>query len=93
MQKRSRHFSGVREERIASLAGEPKQFSSTRPAGRPRKLLDHVRDVLRVNHYAARTEEAYVGWMRRFILYHEKKHPRESRRHATRYGTRLRQSF
>jgi integrase len=40
-------------------------------------LLDHVRDVLRVNHYSVRTEEAYVGWIRRFILYHNKKHPRE----------------
>src|SRR4030095_6277867 len=36
-----------------------------------------VRDVLRVNHYSARTEEAYVGWIRRYILYHNKKHPRE----------------
>jgi integrase len=47
------------------------------PAGAPRKLLDHVRDVLRVNHYAVRTEGAYVGWIRRFILFHGKKHPRE----------------
>ena len=44
---------------------------------RPRKLLDHVRDVLRVNHYSRRTEEAYTGWIRRFILYHGKKHPAE----------------
>jgi len=54
---------------------EEKQFS--RPLPQPRKLLDHVRDVLRVNHYSARTEEAYVGWIRRYILYHNKKHPRE----------------
>jgi Phage integrase, N-terminal SAM-like domain len=40
-------------------------------------LLDHVRDVLRVNHYSTRTEEAYIGWIRRYILYHNKKHPRE----------------
>jgi integrase len=48
-----------------------------RGSTRPRKLLDHVRDLLRVNHDAARTEEAYTGWIRRFILYHGKKHPRE----------------
>lgn len=36
-----------------------------------------MRDLLRVNHYAARTEEAYTGWIRRFILYHGKQHPRE----------------
>jgi hypothetical protein len=59
MQKDSRHFSGVRPERIGAFPREEKQFSQ--PA-RPRKLLDHVCDVLRVNHYSARTEEAYVGW-------------------------------
>ena len=30
-----------------------------------------------MNHYSVRTEEAYVGWIRRYILYHNKKHPRE----------------
>ncbi|HNT78203.1 MAG TPA: integron integrase, partial [Anaerolineae bacterium] len=33
---------------------------------KPRKLLDQVRDVLRLKHYALRTEEAYVDWIRRF---------------------------
>ena len=42
-----------------------------------RKLLDQVRDSLRVKHYAIRTEEAYVDWIRRFILFHDKRHPRE----------------
>jgi len=40
-----------------------------------RKLLDSVRDRLRAKHYSLRTEEAYVSWIRRFILYHMKKHP------------------
>jgi integron integrase len=75
MQKRSGHFAGVRPTKIDSFAKEEKQFSE--PVPRPRKLLDHVRDVLRVNHYSVRTEEAYVGWIRRYILYHNKKHPRE----------------
>ncbi len=44
---------------------------------KPRKLLDQVRDVLRLKHYALRTEEAYVDWIRRFILFHHKRHPRE----------------
>ena len=44
---------------------------------KPKKLLDQVRDVLRVKHYAYRTEKAYVFWIRRFILFHEKKHPSE----------------
>jgi len=43
----------------------------------PPKLLDQVRDLLRIKHYALRTEEAYVNWIRRFILFHNKRHPRE----------------
>jgi integron integrase len=43
----------------------------------PRKLLDQVRDHLRLKHYALRTEEAYVDWIRRFILFHHKRHPAE----------------
>jgi len=41
------------------------------------KLLDQVRNTLRRRHYSIRTEEAYVGWIRRFILFHHKRHPRE----------------
>jgi len=44
--------------------------------GKP-KLLDLVRTELRVNHYSTKTEEAYVGWIKRFILYHNKRHPNE----------------
>ncbi|MGK2856396.1 MAG: integron integrase [Thermoanaerobaculia bacterium] len=42
---------------------------------RPKKLLDRVRDAVRVRHYSRRTEEAYVLWIRRFILFHGKRHP------------------
>jgi integron integrase len=42
-----------------------------------RKFLDTVRDVLRLKHYSIRTEEAYVNWIRRFILFHGKRHPQE----------------
>jgi len=41
----------------------------------PRRLLDRVRDAIRVRHYSIRTEDAYVGWIRRFILFHGKRHP------------------
>ena len=44
---------------------------------KPPKLLDQVRARLRTLHYSIRTEEAYVGWIRRFILFHKKRHPRE----------------
>ena len=43
----------------------------------PAKLLDRVRAAIRARHYSLRTEEAYVGWVRRFILFHRKRHPAE----------------
>src|SRR5262245_39822984 len=47
---------------------------------RPKKLLDQMRDVLRTQHYAIRTEDAYVNWAKRFILFHQKRHPTETGR-------------
>ena len=41
------------------------------------KLLDQVREVIRVKHYSIRTEDAYVQWIKRFIFFHGKRHPRE----------------
>ena len=41
----------------------------------PPRLLDRVRDKIRVRHYSIRTEQAYVDWIRRFILFHGKRHP------------------
>jgi integron integrase len=41
----------------------------------PPRLLDRIRAACRVRHYSLRTEEAYVGWARRFILFHGKRHP------------------
>ncbi len=49
----------------------PPQFSA---AAQPR-LPDRVREKIRLLHYAKRTEEAYVGWIRKFILFHGKRHP------------------
>jgi hypothetical protein len=45
------------------------------PQAPPKKLLDHKRDTLCLKHYALRTETAYLGWVRRFILFHGKRHP------------------
>ncbi|HSR18379.1 MAG TPA: integron integrase [Ignavibacteriaceae bacterium] len=44
--------------------------------GKP-KLLDEARNFLRVNHYSIKTEAAYIGWIKRFIYFHNKKHPKE----------------
>ena len=43
----------------------------------PPKLIDQVRSVIRVKHYSLRTEEAYWHWIKRFILFHKKRHPNE----------------
>jgi integron integrase len=42
-----------------------------------RPLLDQVRDCIRVRHYSMRTEQSYVDWIKRFILFHGKRHPAE----------------
>ena len=42
-----------------------------------RKLLDQVRDIARLRHLSLRTEEAYCNWIKRFVLFHKKRHPRE----------------
>ena len=41
------------------------------------KLLDRMRAEIRLRHYSLRTEEAYVDWARRYILFHHKRHPQE----------------
>ena len=44
---------------------------------KPKKLLDQVREAMRFKHYAYRTEETYVQWIRRYILFHDKRHPKD----------------
>ncbi len=51
-----------------------KPVTAARPRGRSR-LLDQVREALLLRHYSRRTVDAYVGWVRRFVLFHGKKHP------------------
>ena len=44
---------------------------------RPKKLLDQVRDAVRLKHYAYSTEQSYVAWIKRLILFHNKRHPKD----------------
>ena len=44
---------------------------------KPKKLMDRVRDVLRLKRYIIRTEEVYTGWILRYILFHNKRHPKD----------------
>ncbi len=46
-------------------------------AQKPKKLLDQVRDAVRLKHYAYRTEQSYVDWVRRYILFQNKTHPKD----------------
>jgi integrase len=62
------------------------QRTTTSPAAPPAnssgvpqkpKLLDQVRQAIRTRHYSHMTEKAYVGWIKRFIFFHNKRHPAE----------------
>jgi integron integrase len=52
-------------------------LTASSPAGKPKKLLEEVRDLMRLRHYSLRTERCYCDWIVRFIRYHGKRHPRE----------------
>src|SRR5438094_5108132 len=41
------------------------------------RLLDRVREAVRARHYSRRTEKAYIHWIKRYILFHDKRHPAE----------------
>ena len=49
----------------------------TSEISRPPRFLDRVHAAIRVRHLSFRTEKAYVGWIRRFVVFNGKRHPRE----------------
>jgi integron integrase len=63
--------------------GKPNRSASTSQGTHPengskgKKLLDQYSEFLRNRHYSLRTEKTYIGWVRQYILYHNKRHPRE----------------
>jgi integrase len=60
------------------VTSKPSDPASDRAvASGPPRLLDRVRRAVRLRHLSRRTEEAYVAWIRRFILFHGKRHPEE----------------
>ncbi|MCA9994449.1 MAG: integron integrase [Anaerolineales bacterium] len=48
-----------------------------KPTQQKPKLLDQVKERIRLRNYSYRTEQSYVGWTKRYILFHDKKHPAE----------------
>jgi len=61
-------FDGQAQEQTTSRTGDPP---------RSPRLLDRVRQEIRTRHYSRRTETAYVAWIKRFIFFHDKRHPNE----------------
>ena len=55
----------------------PPNLSDKSTIEKPPKLLDQVRDKLRVKHYSISTEQVYLDWIKRYILFHDKQHPKD----------------
>jgi len=65
----------LNRERPSAIPAAPTANASSSPQ-KP-KLLDQVRQAIRTRHYSDRTEKAYVHWIKRFIFFHNKRHPVE----------------
>src|SRR5256712_12900481 len=65
----------LNRERPAAIPAAPTANTTSLPQ-KP-KLLDQVRQAIRTRHYSYRTEKAYVQWIKRFIFFHNKRHPAE----------------
>lgn len=62
----------------AALDARPAMVREPSPPERPKpRLLDRVREAIRARHYSRRTEKSYVAWVRRYVLFHGKRHPAE----------------
>mgnify|MGYP000005133873 CR=1 FL=1 len=62
---------------IAPGNGQTAPAVSPAPSSPKPKLLDQVRQAIRTRHLSYNTEQAYVGWIKRFIFFHKKRHPKE----------------
>ncbi|MGF1588703.1 MAG: phage integrase N-terminal SAM-like domain-containing protein [Pleurocapsa sp.] len=43
----------------------------------PKKLFEQVSDVIRLKHYSYKTKKSYINWIKRYIIFHNKRHPKE----------------
>ena len=53
------------------------QYVKDNNSWKPKKLLDLAMEILRRKHYSIRMEDAYVGWITRYIYIHNKRHPKD----------------
>ena len=66
------------DSRLKVISRSDQPPAALSPSGPPKpRLLDQVRQAIRTRHYSPRTEETYVGWIKRFIFFHGKRHPAE----------------
>ena len=63
--------------KVTSQSDQPPVNLSPPPTPAKPRLLDQVRQAIRTRHYSYMTEKAYVAWIKRFIFFHNKRHPRE----------------
>ena len=64
--------------RRGRISASPPALTASAPSSSAKpKLLDQVRQAIRTRHYSYTTEKAYVGWIKRFIFFHNKRHPAE----------------
>jgi Phage integrase, N-terminal SAM-like domain len=54
-----------------------KEYPMLQSQSQPPKLLDQVRTAIRTRHYSIRTEATYLSWIKRFVVFHGKRHPRD----------------
>lgn len=52
-------------------------INDTFPPRKDKKLLDQLSEAIRIKHYSYRTEQTYREWIKRYILFHNKRHPRD----------------
>ncbi len=62
---------------IVDFRSDARELMRIMTTGNEPKLEDQLRAVQRRKHYSLKTEETYVGWYRRYVLWHGKRHPRE----------------
>jgi integron integrase len=62
-----------------NMQNTPKNIPPPKPTPSPqrKKLLDQVSDAIRLKHYSLRTEQTYKDWIKRYIIFHNKRHPKE----------------
>jgi integron integrase len=67
----------VHGRQVHAVNGWSASLPEPRIGLRKPRLLEQVRDAIRARHYSRRTEKSYVAWIRRYILFHDKRHPAE----------------